>query len=85
MTIFAFDWVIPVAAVIFVILWLIVRSTERSFLIFGSVFLMIAIIQHFFLSRAGHYIPVFDELDGITFGLALISLALWMVRKLRKA
>lgn len=59
-------------------------DVKKRWLVEGSLMLVFAVWQHFYIRRAGHYLPSFDIVDGIFFGTAFSSLAIWVLRSRHK-
>lgn len=58
-------------------------KSVKILLVIGIVILSFASYQYLFLRRGCHYVPKFDDFDGVTFGLAYILLAIGLIRYFR--
>lgn len=56
------------------------QDKNKSLLIFGIVFIVIGLLQHFNIKRAGHYVSTFDIIDLFFFGLGSIGFAIGILR-----
>ena len=59
---------------------MVMRNKNKSLLIFAITFIIIGFLQHFYIRRAGHYIPDFDVIDAFFFGLGFIGFAVGSLR-----